>query len=113
MKNHEIERLIGFNIQDKLEYISNVIVVKHILNEKEDDIVAIAVDYGEVYKPKPISFPTYIKVLEGRAEVVIDNVSDYLDGNGSMIIPADKPFKITANQRFKMLSIILKNLKGL
>jgi len=49
MKNYEFEILKAFNISDKLEYVSNTIIVKHILNEKTGNIMALALDYGKVY----------------------------------------------------------------
>ncbi|HZW63429.1 MAG TPA: cupin [Flavobacteriaceae bacterium] len=109
MENYEFERLIAFNIKDKLKYVSNTVVIKHILNEKTGNIMALALDYGKVYKPKATAFSTFIKVIEGKAEIVVDNVSTYLQNNDSMIIPGHTIYTIEANQRFKMLSIILKS----
>ena len=109
MENYEFERLIAFNIKDKLTYVSNAVVIKHILNEKTGNIMALAVDYGKVFKPESTPFSTFIKVIEGKAEVVIDDISTYLLSGYSMIIPGHTSYTIEANQRFKMLSIILKS----
>ncbi|MCB0425890.1 MAG: cupin [Flavobacteriaceae bacterium] len=108
MENYEFEKLIAFNIKEKLKYVSNTVVIKHILNEKTGNIMALAVDYGKVFKPGPTPFSTFIKVIEGKAEVVIDDISTYLLNGYSMIIPGHTSYTIEANQRFKMLSIILK-----
>ena len=109
MKNHEFENLKAFNISNELKYISNTIIVKHILNEKTGNIMALALDYGKVYKPKQTPFSTFVNVIEGKAEIVVDNISTYLQKNESMIIPGHVLYTIEANERFKMLSIILKS----
>ncbi len=109
MENYEFENLTAFNIGDKLRYVPNTIVVKHILNKKTGNIMALALDYGKVYKPKLTPFSTFINVIEGKAEFVLDNLSTYLQTNDSMIIPGHVSYTLEANQRFKMLSIILKS----
>lgn len=109
MENYEFEKLVAFNIKDKLVYVSNTIVIKHVLNEKTGNIMALAVDYGKVFKPKLSPFSTFVNVLEGKAELVVDNISTYMLKGYSMIIPGHTNYTIEANQRFKMLLIILKS----
>lgn len=109
MENYEFENLKAFNIKDELKYTSNTIVVKHILNKKTGNIKALALDFGKVYNPKPTPFSTFINVIEGKAEVVLENLSTYLQVNDSMIIPGHVSYTIEANQKFKMLLIILKS----
>ena len=109
MENYEFEKLVAFNINDVLEYVSNTIVIKHILKEKTGNIMALALDYGKVYNPRPSPFSTFVTILEGKAEIVVDNVSSYLQNDDSMIIPGHVNYTIEANEKFKMLSIILKS----
>ncbi|MGS2739900.1 cupin domain-containing protein [Sinomicrobium sp. M5D2P17] len=109
MKNDEFKKLIAFKIKDKVDYVSNTIVTKHILNQKTGNIMALAIDYGKVYIPKVTPFATFIQIIEGEAEVVINEQSTYLQNGDCMIIPGHTPNTIEANQRFKMLSFILKS----
>ncbi|WP_133536655.1 cupin domain-containing protein [Tenacibaculum caenipelagi] len=108
MKNNEFTKLISYNIKDKLHYVSNTVVIKHIEYEETNDIIVLALDYGKVYKPKPTTYSTFIQVIEGEAEVLVDKVFTYLKNGDSMIIPGNTVSVIKAHQRFKMLSIILK-----
>lgn len=109
MENNEFEKLIAFNIKDKLSYVSNAVVKKTILYEKTGDILALALDYGKTYRPQLTPYSTFIKVIEGKAEVVINDQSAFLQYEESMIIPGHTNYTIEANQRFKMLLIILKS----
>ena len=109
MENNEFEKLIAFNIKDKLKYVSNSVEIKTIVYEKTGNIMALALDYGKTYKPQITPYSTFIKIIEGKAEVVIDDQSAYLQHEESIIIPGHTNYTIEANQRFKMLLIILKS----
>ncbi len=54
-------------------------------------------------------FDTFIQVIEGRAEVVIDDKSNLLETGSSIIIPAHTRNTIKANERFKMISTVIKS----
>ncbi len=112
MKNYELKKLVAFNIKDSLEYVSNSIVIKNILNEKTGNIIALAQDFGKVYKPKLTAFSTFIHVISGKAEIVVENNSTYLQKKDSLVIPGFTSYTIEANQKFKILSIILKSGYG-
>jgi|SRR5690606_3646372 len=109
MKNYEFESLIPFNIKEKIKYVSNRIMIKHILSEEAGTIMALAVDYGKVYKPDTIAFITFLRVLEGKAEIVVDNISTFMQEDDCIIVPAHTPFSLEANHRFKIVLIVLKN----
>ncbi|MAQ75882.1 MAG: cupin, partial [Aquimarina sp.] len=47
--------------------------------------------------------------LEGKAEIVVDEVPTFLQNDDAMIIPGDTIYTIEANEKFKMLYIILNN----
>ena len=109
MKNIEFEQLLDYNIKDKLNYVSNTIVIKHILSETEKEVMAFAIDYGKTYRPEPSSFSTFIKIIEGNAKIkIIEGVILILQENDSILIPSESVYSIEAIERFKMLSIFLK-----
>lgn len=109
MENCEFEKLIAFNIKDKLNYVSNSIQIMNILYEKTGNIIALALDYGKTYRPPDTPYSTFIKVIDGKAKVVIEGQSAYLQYEESMIIPGYTKYIVEANKRFKMLLIILKS----
>ncbi|WAC03102.1 cupin [Lacinutrix neustonica] len=109
MEHYEFENLIAFNIKDTLDYVSNSVNIKHILNKKTGNIMAMSLDYGKVYQPTVSSFSTFLHVIEGKAEVVLNNLSSYMQNGDSMIIPSQTVYTIEANQRFKMLFIVLES----
>lgn len=102
------ERLTAFHISDRLPYESNRIVIKEIVQSTSGSIRAMAFDYGKVLALNPSSFDTFLYIIEGKAEIVVDHNSTYLQKGDSIIIPGNLSSSIEANHRFKMLSIVLK-----
>lgn len=66
-------------------------------------------DSGEGLTEKTSPFDTFVQIVEGKAEFVINNVSSLLQSGQGMIIPAHAPNYIKPNGRFKMISTIIKS----
>lgn len=64
---------------------------------------------GEGLTEKISPFDTFAQIIDGQAEVVIDGVSKMLDTGQSIIIPAHTSNIIKANERFKMITTIIKS----
>lgn len=58
---------------------------------------------------KTSPFDTFIQVIDGKAEIIIDNKSNILETGQSIIVPAHSHNTIKANVRFKMISTIIKS----
>ena len=58
---------------------------------------------------KTLPFETFIQIIEGNAEIIIDDKSNLLKVGQSIIIPANARNTIKANEKFKMLSTIIKS----
>ncbi len=109
MENPEPEKSKVFIIVEILEYIPNSVVIKTILRKTTGNVSVVSFDSGEAMTEKISPFDTFIQVIEGKAEVIIDSKSNILDTGQSIIIPAHSPNTIKANVRFKMISTIIKS----
>ncbi len=109
MENQEFEKSKAFIIPEFLEYIPHSIVIKTILKKTTGIISALSFDSGESLGKKKSPFDIFIQVIEGQAEIVIDNKASMLETGQSIIIPAHSSNTIKANLRFKMLSTIIKS----
>ena len=109
MKNQELEKSKVFIIVGIISYVPNSIVIKTIIKKTTGNVSAVSFDSGEILTEKTSPFDNFIQVIEGKAEIVIDNVSHWLDTGNSIIIPAHFPNTIRANKRFKMISTIIKS----
>jgi quercetin dioxygenase-like cupin family protein len=66
-------------------------------------------DTGEELTEKTSPFDTFIQVIDGKAEIIIDKISYFLNTGQSIIIPAHSSNIVKANERFKMISTIIKS----
>jgi hypothetical protein len=66
-------------------------------------------DSGEGLRQKTPPFDTFVQIVEGKAEIVIDKVSNLLESGLGIIIAAHSPNLIKPNGRFKMVSTVIKS----
>ena len=109
MENTEIEKSKVFIIAESIEYEPNAVVIKAIIKKTTGNVTAVSFDSGEDLNAKISPFDTFIQIIEGRAEIVIDDNSQTLDTGQSIIIPAHSKNTVKANERFKMISTIIKS----
>jgi len=109
MENIEIEKAKTFIIVEIIEYVPNSVVIKTIIKKTTGNVTAVSFDSGEALNEKISPFDTFIQIIEGKAEIVIDDLSHLLDTGQSIIIPAHSRNTIKANERFKMISSIIKS----
>jgi quercetin dioxygenase-like cupin family protein len=105
----EFEKAKSFIIVEIIEYVPNSVLIKTILKKTTGNISAISFDTGEGFPEKTSPFDTFIQVIEGKAEIIINSVSHDIMIGESIIIPAHTRNKIKANQRFKMISTVIKS----
>jgi quercetin dioxygenase-like cupin family protein len=105
----DIEKSKAYITVEIIEYIPNAVVIKTILKKSTGNISVSSFDDGEGLTEKTSPFDTFIQIIDGKAEIVIDGIATHLEIGQSMIIPAHKSNIIKANGRFKMISTIIKS----
>lgn len=92
-----------------IEYVPNAILSKTIVKKLTGSIVVSSLDTGEGFSEKISPFDTFIQIIDGKAEIVIDGASTILETGDGIIVPAHHSNSIKANQRFKMISTVIKS----
>ncbi len=105
----EIEKSKNYVLVEIIEYVPNSVVSKTIIRKITGNISIVAIDSGEALADKISPFDTFIQIIEGTAEVVIDEQSNILQTGQGIIVPAHTSNTINANGRFKMISTIIKS----
>ncbi len=109
MKNAEVEKSKILNMVKMIEYVSNSVVIKTIIKKTTGSVNAISVDSGEKLAAAPVPFDKFIQIIDGQAEIFIDDCSHNLETGEFIIIPAHSRNTIKGNERFKMISTIIKS----
>ncbi len=109
MQTTEIEKSKTHILIEIIEYVPNSVVTKTIIRKTTGNISVVAIDTGEVLAEKISPFDTFIQIIEGKAEVIIDGKSNMIQIGQAIIIPAHTSNSVRANERFKMISTIIKS----
>ena len=109
MDNNDIEKGKVLITVEIIEYIPNSVVIKTILKKTTGNISVMSVDSGEGLTERTTPFDTFVQIIDGEAEIVINGVSHLLKTGQSIVIPAHAPNLIHPNGRFKMIQTIIKS----
>jgi len=105
----EMEKSKAHIIVEIIEYMANSVVIKTIIKKSTGNISVMSFDSGEGLTEKTSPFDTFAQIIEGKAEIVIDKVSNVLESGQGIIIPAHTPNFIKPNGRFKMILTVIKS----
>lgn len=96
-------------IVEILEYIPNSVLIKTIIRKTTGNVTVMSFDTGETLTEKISPFDIFNQVIDGKAEIVINDILHLLETGQSLIIPAHTKTALKANERFKMISTIIKS----
>ncbi|MEO8404899.1 MAG: cupin domain-containing protein [Chitinophagaceae bacterium] len=105
----DLEKAKSHIIVEIIEYVPNSVVSKTIIKKSTGNISVMSFDSGEGLTEKTSPFDVFAQIIEGKADIVIDGVSNILVSGQGIIIPADSPNHINPNGRFKMILTIIKS----
>ncbi|AMR30018.1 cupin [Mucilaginibacter sp. PAMC 26640] len=105
----ELETAKAHIIVKIIEYVPNAVVIKTIIKKSTGNISIMSFDSGQGSTEKTSPFDTFAQIIEGKAEIVIDDVSSHLETGMGIVIPAHLPNYIKPNGRFKMIQTIIKS----
>lgn len=109
MHSAAIEKSKTHILIEIIEYVPNSVVSKTIIRKTTGNVTVMAIDTGETLAEKISPFDTFIQIIEGKAEIVIDDLPNTLYTGQGIIIPAHTASIVNANERFKMISTVIKS----
>jgi quercetin dioxygenase-like cupin family protein len=105
----DFEKSKIFNVAELLEYVPTSVVIKTLIRKTTGNVSAVSFASGEALAERTSPFDTFIQIIEGTAEILIDGKSFMLGTGQSIIIPAHSRNAIAARERFKMISTVIKS----
>jgi quercetin dioxygenase-like cupin family protein len=107
--NFDLEKAKAHIIVEIIEYVPNSVVNKTILKKSTGNISVMSFDTGEGLTEKTSPFDTFLQVIDGKAEVVIDGKTNLLETGQGIIVPAHRSNLIKPNGQFKLISSVIKS----
>jgi quercetin dioxygenase-like cupin family protein len=109
MNQIDIEKSVAHIIVEIVEYMPNSVVSKTIFNKTTGHVSVMSFDSGEGMLEKISPFDTFIQIIDGKAQIIIDGKTHDLKTGQGIVIPAHRTNRIKADERFKMIVTIIKS----
>lgn len=109
MLTTEVEKSKAHILIEIIEYVPNSVVTRTIIRKITGNVSVVAIDTGENLAEKISPFDTFVQIIEGNAEIVIEGKPSTLRTGEAIIIPAHKSHSVNANEKFKMITTVIKS----
>ena len=91
-----------------VDYAPGAVVSKTLLNKKTGTLTVFSFDEGQSLSEHTSPYDATVMILDGEATLMIDGSPVKVKAGEMAIMPADIPHDVRAEQRFKMLLIMIR-----
>ena len=91
-----------------VEYSQDSIVSKTILDKTAGTLTLFAFDAGQGLSEHRSPYDAVVQVIDGKGMITIDGEKIEVSAGELIIMPADVPHDVRAEERFKMLLIMIR-----
>lgn len=109
MENLKMVQNQAISLANSVEYSENSVVSKQVIKQPTGNVTLFAFDAGEGLSEHTAPFNAMVQILDGEAEILINNVSNIVKNGEYIIMPANIPHALKAHKRFKMMLIMIKS----
>ncbi len=95
-------------LADSVEYATDAVVSKTLLDRKAGTLTLFAFDAGQGLSEHTAPYDATVQILDGEAAIRIDQEMHTVRPGQMLIMPAGIPHELKAEQRFKMLLIMIR-----
>ncbi|NLE30483.1 MAG: cupin domain-containing protein [Phycisphaerae bacterium] len=106
---HEVLEVQAVPLSDMIQYQTNSVVSRTILDKKTGTVTLFAFDQGQGLSEHTAPFDAMVQVLDGEAEISIENRPHNVKAGEMIVMPANHPHAVRAIQKFKMLLIMIRS----
>jgi quercetin dioxygenase-like cupin family protein len=108
MEKNIFEPGTKFRFNESVEYSTDGIVSKRVLDRTTGNVTLFAFDKGQRLSEHSAPFDAMVQVVEGKGEVVINQVPYQMETGDTIILPANIPHAVNATAKFKMVLTMIK-----
>ncbi len=94
---------------DGVAYRPESVDKQELLKNGNGAATLFAFDKGQEIGESAAPFDAMLWIAEGRADVVVDGEAHALGTGDMILIPAHRPHKVSAPERFKMVLVMLRS----
>jgi len=108
MEKSIFEHSLVFRFPEKVEYSSEGIISKRIIDRPAGTVTLFSFDKDQRLSTHSAPFDAMVQVIEGEAEIVINEKPFSLKTGDTIIMPAGVPHAVNAAKKFKMVLTMIK-----
>ena len=94
-----------------MDYVSDSVVSKTILDKPAGTITLFAFDKGQKLSEHTAPYDAVVQVVDGSAKLTIGGESISVSAGSIIIMPANVPHSVNAEEKFKMLLTMIRTKK--
>lgn len=98
----------GQNLQKLVEYSTDSIVSKTILDKLVGTVTLFAFDKGQKLSEHTAPYDAIVQVIDGMARLTIGGKDIEVTSGQVIIMPANVPHAVAAEEKFKMLLTMIR-----
>ncbi len=108
-KQAQVEHSTAFGLADAVQYSAGSIVSKTIIDKQVGTVTLFAFDGGQGLSEHTAPFDALVQVVEGKAVISIGRIDHVLTAGQAVIMPAQVPHAVKAQEKFKMLLTMIRS----
>jgi len=98
----------AIGLADHISYAEGAVVSKTLLDKAAGTLTLFSFDAGQGLSEHTAPFDASVQILDGEALITIDGAEVRARAGDLVIMPAHVPHALRAEQRFKMLLIMIR-----
>ena len=99
---------IPFNLEKHINYADGSVVSKTLSKKDIGNITLFAFDSGQGLSEHTAPFDAVVYILDGKAEIAIGEKASTVNSGEMLIMPANVPHALHAEEKFKMLLVMIR-----
>jgi quercetin dioxygenase-like cupin family protein len=103
-------RLIGhpFDYAELVAYQDGAVVSRTIIDKPVGTVTVFAFDAGQRLSTHSAPYDALLQVVDGTGIVIIEETEHVVRAPAAIIMPANHPHSVVANERFKMVLTMIR-----
>lgn len=99
---------IPFNLEKHIDYADGSVVSKTLIKKDVGNITLFAFDSGQGLSEHTAPFDAVVYILDGRAEITVGDRTSTVNAGEMLIMPANISHALHAEEKFKMLLVMIR-----
>jgi quercetin dioxygenase-like cupin family protein len=97
-----------FNLEKYVNYADDSVVSKTLLKKEIGNITLFSFDSGQGLSEHTAPFDAVVYILDGKSEITIGEKTQTVNSGEMLIMPANIPHALHAEEKFKMLLVMIR-----